>query len=92
MKKAKQFILATCIALLATSCSTTMTVAVSRAELGDKKGVSNTIVVFGIQLNGDYSVGDAAKNGNITGPIATVDVKSTNYILFQQKQIIVTAK
>ncbi len=92
MKKIKQFLFLSCIALTAASCSTTFTVAVSDAEIGEKRGVSSTNVILGIPLNKQFSVADAAKNGNITGPIATVDMKVTSFVIFQKRELIVTAK
>jgi hypothetical protein len=43
-------------------------------------------------LNSKYGIKDAAKNGNITSAIATVDEKTTSFLLFSKKTIIVTAK
>ncbi|MFN6378745.1 MAG: TRL domain-containing protein [Flavobacteriales bacterium] len=92
MKKISIFAILTSIMLFGASCSTTMTVAVSDAELGSKRGVSTTGVFLGIPLNSNFSVKEAAENGGITGPIATVDVKVTSFIIFQKRELIVTAK
>lgn len=79
-------------ALALTSCTVIAPVTASRAEIGDLRGVSETTVVFGIELNKNYGVKEAANNGKIKSAIATVDEQTTNYILFQKKQLIVTAK
>lgn len=71
----------------------TLPKAVSNAPIGDKKGVSSSVVIFGtIYLNGNYGVKEAAKNGKITGAIATVDEKTTSYVFFMKKELIVTSK
>lgn len=73
------------------SCSTTLPMAVSEAPIGAKTGISKTISIgYGLDLNGNYGVKEAAKNAGITGPIATADEKTTNYILFKKKELIVT--
>lgn len=76
------------------SCSVSVPVAFSNATIGAKKGVSTSLVVFGIDLNQNYGVKDAAKNGKITSAIATVDQKTTRYfsVLVMQKELIVTAE
>lgn len=90
LKRSLALILAT---LSVASCTITMPVTASRAEIGDKRGVSESVVIFGtIYLNKDYGVKDAAEDGEITSAIATVDEKTTDYIIFQKKELIVTAK
>ncbi len=78
---------------LVSSCTVILPVTASRAEIGDKKGVSTSVVVFGmIYLNKNYGIKDAAKNGNITSAIATVDEKTKTMLFYQVKELIVTAK
>lgn len=79
-------------ALALTSCTVIAPVTASRAEIGSLRGVSETVVFLGIEFNGNYGVKEAATNGKIKSAIATVDEKTTNYLLFQKKQLIVTAK
>jgi hypothetical protein len=85
-------ILALVLSMALTSCTVIAPVTASRAEIGDLRGVSETTVFFGIELNKNYGVKEAATNGKIKSAIATVDEKVTNYVLFQKKQLIVTAK
>lgn len=92
MKKFNSLFLVAVVALMLSSCSITMPVAVSRAEIGQSRGVSNTVVFLGVFLNSEYGIKEAASNGNITSAIATVDEKVTNFIIFQTRQLIVTAK
>ena len=81
------------ITALMTSCAMTLPVAVSNEAIGSKEGVSETIVIFGsIYLNKDYGVSDAAKNGKIKGGVATVDEKTTEYVLFQKREMIITGE
>lgn len=76
---------------LISSCSVTLPVAVSSAPVGDKTGVSKSTVIFGsIWLNKAYSAAEAAKNGKLTGGVSTIDEKTTNYVIFQKKELIVT--
>lgn len=91
MKKFKTIAAGMILALGLSSCTVTVPHAVTEHPIGSKKGVSKTTVILGaIYLNGDYSVADAAKNGKIKGPISTVDIKTTSYVLFSTKEIIVT--
>jgi len=80
------------LAAVMTSCSITMPVAVSNAEIGSKKGVSTTTVIGAIYLNKNFGIKEAAKNGKITGAIATIDKKVTNYVIVQKIELIVTSK
>jgi hypothetical protein len=81
-----------CSAVLA-SCAMTLPKAISNAPMGDKKGVSSSVVLFGsIYLNGSYGVKDAASKGKITGAIATIDEKTSNFVFFMTKDLIVTSK
>ena len=92
MKKIKNLSILAVAALALNSCTVIAPVTASRAEIGDKRGVSETTVVLGIEFNKAYGVKEAADNGKITSAIATVDEKVTNYLLFKKKQLIVTAK
>jgi hypothetical protein len=58
-----------------TACSVTLPVAVSDAPIGNKRGVSTSTVILGLHLNSDFGIKDAAKNGKISGAVATVDKK-----------------
>jgi len=95
--KMKKLILSIVVAsaTLATmgSCTVVRPVTISDAEMGDLRGESHSIVVFGsVYLNPKYGIKDAALNGNITTAIATVDEKTTSFLLFSRKTMIVTAK
>ncbi len=83
MKKKNVFLsLIIGIALFLSSCSITSPYAVSSAPLGDKKGVSKTFCLGNIQFNGKHSVAEAVENGNLTGGVATVDIKTNIYLGF----------
>ena len=85
-------IAAACTALF-TSCAITLPVAVSNAPIGAKTGVSETVIIFGtIYLNSNYGVKEAAQKGKITGAIATIDEKTSNFVFFAKKELIVTSK
>ena len=72
------------------SCAVTMPVAISDAPIGGKRGVSESNVLFGIiYMNGNYGIKEAAKNGKITGGIGAIDEKTTNYLIFAKKELIV---
>jgi len=84
------------------SCSTTIPYTATSNAIGSKKGVSKTGVILGsnggdqlamglLVTNGKFGVIDAAKNGNIS-KISTVDVKSTNYLIFRKVEVIVTGE
>ncbi len=79
-KKNVFFSLVIGIALLLSSCSITSPYAVSSAPLGNKKGVSKTFCLGTIQFNGNHSVAEAVDNGNLTGGVATVDIKTNMYL------------
>jgi len=75
------------------SCTVIKPVTISNAEIGELRGESKSVVLFGvIYLNSKYGIKDAANDGNITSAIATVDEKTTNFIFFSTKTLIVTAK
>lgn len=85
--------IASLLLVFASSCAITVPVTVSRAPIGNKKGVSESIVILGVlYLNGKYGVKDAANKGKISSAIATIDEKTTNYLLFAKKELIVTAE
>lgn len=91
MKKMKEIIAVAILSMGLFSCTITAPYAVTEHPIGNKKGISKTGVILGtIQLNKDYGIADAAKNGKITGPVATVDLKTSNYILFSTRELIVT--
>jgi hypothetical protein len=92
MKKITTLSIAAGFSLLLASCSLSLPVAVSDAEIGKLRGSSSTVVLFGIYFNPNYGVKEAATNGNITSAIATADEKVTNFIFFQTRELIVTAK
>ena len=90
MKKINKLFAGSIITLALSSCTITQPYAVTEHPIGKKEGVSKTgVILGGIQLNKDYGIADAAKNGKIEGPVATVDLKVTSYILFSTKQLIV---
>lgn len=93
MKKVIQFVSIFAAAAILTSCSVTSPVTASAAPIGNKVGTSKTLVLFGtLHLNPDYGVAEAARNGKIKGGVATVDVKTTNYLFFWTKELIVTGE
>ena len=92
MKKLTTLFIASALTFMVSSCSTTMPVAASKAEIGQSRGTSSTVVFLGVYLNSEYGIKEAATNGNISSAIATVDEKVTNFIIFQTRQLIVTAK
>ena len=94
MKKIiRNLLIFTVVTFMISSCSITMPVAVSDAPIGKKKGKSTTGILFGaIYLNPNYGVAEAAKRGKLTGGIATVDEKTTSYVVFMKKELIVTGE
>jgi|TARA_X000000368_G_scaffold109029_1_gene84849 hypothetical protein len=93
MKNINKLILTGIVATIMASCTVTMPVAVSNAEIGDKRGVSESTVLFGvIYLNGNYGLKEAAVNGGISTAIATIDEETKDMIFFAKKKLIVTAK
>lgn len=97
----KKIIFGALVTIALTSCSITMPYAVTNNTVGEKTGVSTTNVFFGqsgawggsiasgIVTNKNFGVIEAAKKGKIA-VIGSVDVKTTNYFLFQKVEIIVT--
>ena len=80
------------------SCTVVSPVTATNNPIGDKVGKSETGCIFyigglssGIVMNKNYGIVEAAQNGGIT-KIATVDVSTTNYIIFTKKTLIVTGE
>jgi hypothetical protein len=92
MKKIYQIVSVIAIATILSSCSVTFPVTASAASVGNKVGTSKTIVLGVWQLNKNYGVAEAAHNGKIKGGVATVDVKVTNFLFFQKRELIVTGE
>jgi hypothetical protein len=92
MKNATKFVMAIAVAATLTSCSITVPMSVSEAPIGDKKGVSSTLVLGTCQFNKNFGIADAAKQGKITGPVAIADKKVTNYVIVRKVEIIVYGK
>ena len=92
MKKIYQIASVIAAAAILSSCSVTAPVTASAAPLGNKVGTSSTIVLGVWQLNKNYGVAEAAHNGKIKGGVATVDVKVTNFLIFQKRELIVTGE
>ncbi len=93
MKKMKTILGGIAAAAILSSCSVTFPMAVSNATIGDSQGKSETGVLFGVfYLNGDYGIKEAAKQGGITGGVATVDERTQSYVIFSKKTLIVTGE
>jgi hypothetical protein len=84
------------------SCSMTRPYTATNNPIGAKVGKSETKIIFGasqgdqlavglIVTNKNFGVIEAAKKGKID-KIATVDVKTTNFYIFQKVEIIVTGE
>jgi len=101
MKNIKYTFLGLVAAAFMASCSTTLPYAATNNPIGDKKGKSSTVILFGtatqanlgagLVLNKNYGVIEAAKKGKITN-LATVDLKVTNYGLWIKAEILVTGE
>lgn len=89
-------------AAMLTSCAVTTPMVVTNNSVGTKVGVSKTVCIggapgssrtqyHGIMLNKNFGVVEAAKNGKIS-KIGAVDVKVTNYVFFQMKEMIVAGE
>jgi hypothetical protein len=94
----KKIIASLVVGLIFTSCSITSPLTVTNNTLNSKEGRSETVCVFGfggvssgIVLNKNYSVVEAAKQGNIT-KIGSVDLKVQNFLLFTKNTLIVTGE
>lgn len=93
MKKITKIISVSMLVALFASCTIISPIATSNNPIGSKKGVSETVVIFGvIQLNKDYGLSDAVKQGKIKGGVSTVDEKVTNYVIFDKRELIVTGE
>ncbi|MCE2712325.1 MAG: TRL-like family protein [Cryomorphaceae bacterium] len=93
MKVLRNIAIAGFIAGAMSSCTVILPVTASKAEIGELRGTSESIVLFQtIYLNKNYGLQEAAKKGKITSAIATIDEKTTNYLIFSKKELIVTAK
>ena len=89
------------ITLVFTSCSTILPYTATNNPIGDQVGKSKTTLIFGaagsnnlesgFSTNKEFGVIEAAKKGNVER-IATVDVKVTNFVIFQKVEIIVTGE
>ena len=100
MKNLKLFTLIGSIAMFVSSCSITLPYTATNNTIGSKRGVSKTTILgtggtgnlgTGIVFNKNYGVIEAVKNGDIT-TVATVDIKVTNYYIFQKLEVIVTGE
>ena len=92
MKKIRTTTIMLLAAIAMTSCSTTVPVAVSNQAIGSRDGQSSTTVLFGIELNGKFSLKDATENGEIYKGISTVDMKTENYFFYVKKTLLVTGE
>ncbi len=101
MKIFKTILPVTLLAVILSSCASTMPYAVTNNAIGSKKGVSKSGMIWsltawgnlsgGIVFNNKFGVLEAIKKGNITS-VATIDVKTTHYFVFTKKEIIVTGE
>jgi hypothetical protein len=97
----KKFLTIIAASGLLASCSLTVPVTATNNRIGSKVGVASATCLFstpgtgslstGLVLGGPYTIAQAAKNGGIT-KIATVDVKSQNFLLFTKNSLIVTGE
>lgn len=99
----KKYILGSLVIGLMASCTVTRPYAVTNNPIGSKRGISKTTTIFGnsagnqlaygtFVTNKNFGVIEAAKEGKID-KVATVDVKTTNYLFFFQKvEVIVTGE
>lgn len=96
------------IAVVMSACSSTMPVTVTNNSIGSKVGVAKNNCVgaatpapagqdFFLVSGGwcfndkNYGLAEAAKDGGISR-IATVDLKVTDYLIFQKYELIVTGE
>jgi starvation-inducible outer membrane lipoprotein len=104
MKNMKKIIVAAGLGIILSSCSITLPYAVTNNTVGVKKGTSKTTLIFGqtgayggniqsglYSTNKNFGVIEAAKKGGIS-QIGSVDVKSTDFILFKKVEVIVTGE
>lgn len=100
MTKSKLLAIAV-ITLVLTSCSTIVPYTATNNPIGDQVGKSKTTLILGaassnnlesgFSTNKKFGVIEAAKKGNVER-IATVDLKITNFVIFQKVEIIVTGE
>ncbi|PHR31943.1 MAG: hypothetical protein COA38_06965 [Fluviicola sp.] len=100
MTKSKLLAIAV-ITLVLTSCSTIVPYTATNNPIGSQVGKSKTTLILGgassnnlesgFSTNKNFGVIEAAKKGNVER-IATVDVKITNFVIFQKVEIIVTGE
>ncbi len=91
--KTIKYLIASLMVLNLISCTVIAPITASSAEIGSLRGTSNTTVLFNsIYLNKNYGIKEAADNGNIKSAIATIDEKTTSFLIFSKKTLIVTAK
>lgn len=76
------------IVAMLTSCSVTVPMSVSAAPIGNKIGISKTTVFWGAQMNKNFGIAEAAKNGGIKGGVGIADLKSKNCFFFKKLEII----
>lgn len=86
------------ILIAATSCSSIRPYTATNNSIGEEVGKSKTTLIFGrssgdnlqsgFSTNKKFGVIEAAKKGGIE-KIGCVDVKTTNYVIFQKVEIIV---
>lgn len=101
MKNMKKFFAIAVLGLTFASCSVTYPYTATNNPIGSKTGTSETVMLFGVAsgttlssglvFNSNYGVIEAARNGGLN-KVATVDVKVTNYYIFQKAEIIVTGE
>ncbi len=104
MKAMKKLIIACVAGITLSSCAATLPYAVTNNPVNCKKGVSTTNVIFGTSgawggsiqqgvysTNKKFGVIEAAKKGKIE-TIGSVDIKTTNYLIFKKVEVIVTGE
>ena len=93
MKKNILFAIAGLASTIFSSCTVVLPHDVSDAKVGSKVGTSKTTIILGtLYLNSNFGLTEAVKNGKITGGVATIDNKFTNFYFFATKEIIVTGE
>jgi hypothetical protein len=92
MKNFKTILGALVLGTTLASCSITVPYAVTENPVGANQGGSESFYIGTIELNGDFGIADAAKNGKIKGGISTVDMKTTTYFpfLLYKRELLVT--
>lgn len=92
MKNLKQIFIACTFIVALASCSVTKPYAITENPIGNKKGVSSSLYIFNLELNGKFGITEACKKGKIKGGVSTVDIKTTYYFgpLVWKREMIVT--